>query len=69
MRCDLGVLAQAAGFNTTRSSDPAEIAGALRERGGKRFIHVAKPGNRQVRTIPLGEIEIKERFMEAYRRR
>lgn len=66
----MGVLAQAAGFNTTRSSDPAEIAGALRERGGKRFIHaIAKPGNRQVRTIPLGEIEIKERFMEAYRRR
>ncbi len=69
MRCDLGLLAIAAGFRVFRTSALDEIVDLLgTEKKGKKFIHVpAKPGNRDVPTIPLSAIEIKERFMKAIR--
>ncbi|MDD1691044.1 MAG: sulfopyruvate decarboxylase subunit beta [Methanoregula sp.] len=64
---DLRLLAMGAGFEHTWTvHDPGELDSALAAsaRSGPAFIHARiKPGNSDVKNIPLGPLEIRDRFM------
>jgi sulfopyruvate decarboxylase subunit beta len=62
---NLGMVARGMGIkNIFEALTPYEAAEALRSGGGPRFIHaIAKPGNANVKNVPLTPREIKSNVM------
>jgi len=65
---DLELMAIAAGFSHTwKAGDDEALENAIRELGeGPNFVHVLlKPGNADVKNIPLSPVQIRDRFKSA----